>query len=71
MKTNNDAYDVVVLGGGAAGLSAALVLGRARRRVAGDRRRSPPQRSRAAHMQVFLSRGGLPPADFLAEDATR
>ena len=59
------AYDVVVIGGGAAGLSAALVLGRARRRVAvidaGAPRNAP-----AAHMQGFLSRDGMPPADFLA-----
>jgi NADPH-dependent 2,4-dienoyl-CoA reductase/sulfur reductase-like enzyme len=58
-------YDVVVVGGGAAGLSAALVLGRARRRVAvidaGAPRNAP-----AAHMQGFLSRDGMPPADFLA-----
>jgi thioredoxin reductase len=33
MKKKDDAYDVVV-GAGAAGLSAALVLGRARRRAA-------------------------------------
>jgi thioredoxin reductase len=59
-------YDVVILGGGAAGLSAALVLGRARRRVAvvdaGTPRNAP-----AAHMQGFLSRDGMPPADLLAE----
>ena len=59
------AYDVVVVGGGAAGLSAALVLGRARRRVAvvdaGAPRNAP-----AAHMQGFLSRDGMPPADLLA-----
>jgi thioredoxin reductase len=59
------AYDVVVVGGGAAGLSAALVLGRARRRVAvvdaGAPRNAP-----AAHMQGFLSRDGIPPADLLA-----
>ena len=59
------AYDVVVIGGGAAGLSAALVLGRARRRVAvidaGSPRNAP-----AAHMQGFLSRDGMPPSDFLA-----
>jgi len=58
-------YDVVVVGGGAAGLSGALVLGRARRRVAvidaGAPRNAP-----AAHMQGFLSRDGMPPADFLA-----
>lgn len=59
-------HDVVVVGGGAAGLSAALVLGRARRRVAvvdaGAPRNAP-----AAHMQGFLSRDGMPPADLLAE----
>src|SRR4029079_13737139 len=58
-------YDVVVVGGGAAGLSAALVLGRARRRVAvvdaGAPRNAP-----AAHMHGFLSRDGMPPADLLA-----
>ncbi len=58
-------YDVVVVGGGAAGLSAALVLGRARRRVvvvdAGTPRNAP-----AAHMQGFLSRDGMPPAELLA-----
>jgi thioredoxin reductase len=57
-------YDVVVVGGGAAGLSAALVLGRARRRVAvvdaGAPRNAP-----AAHMHGFLSRDGMPPADLL------
>jgi thioredoxin reductase len=58
-------YEVVIVGGGAAGLSAALVLGRARRRVAvidaGAPRNAP-----AAHMQGFLSRDGLPPAELLA-----
>ena len=58
-------YDVAVVGGGAAGLSAALVLGRARRRVAvidaGAPRNAP-----AAHMQGFLSRDGMPPTDLLA-----
>jgi thioredoxin reductase len=57
-------YDVVIVGGGAAGLSAALVLGRARRRVvvvdAGRPRNAP-----AAHMQGFLGSDGLPPAELL------
>lgn len=59
------AYDVVIVGGGAAGLSAALVLGRARRRVlvvdAGAPRNAP-----AAHMQGYLSRDGMPPSELLA-----
>ncbi|MFG2501233.1 NAD(P)/FAD-dependent oxidoreductase [Streptomyces sp. NPDC048441] len=62
----NEAYDVVVVGGGAAGLSAALVLGRSRRSVlvidAGEPRNAP-----AAHMQGYLSRDGMPPAEFFAE----
>ena len=56
---------MVVVGGGAAGLSAALVLSRARRRVAvvdaGAPRNAP-----AAHMQGYLSRDGMPPGDLLA-----
>ena len=58
-------YDVVIIGGGAAGLSAALVLSRARRTVlvvdSGSPRNAP-----AAHMQGFLSRDGLAPAALLA-----
>ncbi|AMW09063.1 thioredoxin reductase [Streptomyces qaidamensis] len=58
-------YAVVVIGGGTAGLSAALVLGRARHRTlvidAGEPRNAP-----AAHMQGYLSRDGMPPAEFLA-----
>jgi thioredoxin reductase len=58
-------YDVVVAGGGAAGLSAALVLARARRTLAvvdaGGPRNAP-----AAHMHGFLSRDGMPPHDLVA-----
>jgi thioredoxin reductase len=59
-----DEFDVVVVGGGAAGLNAALVLARARRRVAvvdaGEPRNAP-----AAHMHGFLSRDGMPPGQLL------
>src|SRR4051812_36806701 len=58
-------FDVAVIGGGAAGLSAALVLARARRKVlvvdAGAPRNAP-----ATHMHGYLSRDGLPPAELLA-----
>jgi thioredoxin reductase len=55
----------VIIGGGAAGLSAALVLSRARRSVVvvdGAEPRNAP----AAHMHGFLSRDGLPPTELLA-----
>ncbi|WP_369269605.1 NAD(P)/FAD-dependent oxidoreductase [Streptomyces sp. R11] len=59
-----ETYEVIVVGGGAAGLSAALVLGRARRRTlvvdAGEPRNAP-----AAHMQGYLTRDGMSPAEFL------
>ncbi len=55
-------YDVVIVGGGPAGLSAALVLGRACRRVlvvdSGSGRNAP-----AAAVHGFLSRDGTPPAE--------
>ena len=58
-------YDVIVIGGAAAGLSAALVLTRARRTVlvvdSGHPRNGP-----AAHLHGYLSRDGMPPSDLLA-----
>jgi thioredoxin reductase/SAM-dependent methyltransferase len=54
--------DVAVIGGSAAGLAAALQLGRQRRSVivvdAGEPRNAP-----AAHMHGYLSREGLPPSE--------
>ena len=58
-------YDVVVIGAGAAGLSAALVLSRAGRMVlvvdAGEPRNAP-----ATHLHGYLSRDGMAPAELLA-----
>ncbi|HEX3789107.1 MAG TPA: NAD(P)/FAD-dependent oxidoreductase [Pseudonocardiaceae bacterium] len=57
-------YDVVVIGGGAAGLSGALSLARARRSVlvidAGEPRNAP-----AGHVRSFFTRDGTPPAELL------
>ena len=58
----SDQYDVVVVGGGAAGLEGALMLARARRSVlvvdAGEPRNAP-----AGGVHGFLSRDGIPPAE--------
>ena len=69
--SNHDTYtverhcDVCVIGGSAAGLAAALQLGRQRRSVivvdAGEPRNRP-----AAHMHSYLGREGLPPAELTA-----
>jgi thioredoxin reductase len=56
--------DVVVIGGGPAGLSAALMLGRCRRRVVVCDAGTPRNRaSRALH--GYLTRDGIPPLDLL------
>ncbi|MDQ1702185.1 MAG: hypothetical protein QOF57_1437 [Frankiaceae bacterium] len=63
--TTNESYDVVVVGGGAAGLSAAVALGRFRRAVlvvdGGDPRNAP-----AGHLHNYLTRDGTPPLELLA-----
>ncbi|WP_088317060.1 methyltransferase domain-containing protein [Kineosporia sp. R_H_3] len=59
------AYDVVVVGGGPAGLSGALALARSRRSVlvvdAGEPRNAP-----AAGVHNLLGRDGVPPAELIA-----
>jgi thioredoxin reductase len=58
------AYDVGIVGAGPAGLSAALILGRCRRRVLICDHGSP--RNAASHgLHGFLTRDGIEPADFL------
>src|ERR1700752_5280768 len=65
MSENNENYDVVVVGGGAAGLSGAVALARSRRYVlvmdAGEPRNAP-----ASHVHNFLTRDGTPPAQIYA-----
>ncbi|MBX3220623.1 MAG: NAD(P)/FAD-dependent oxidoreductase [Labilithrix sp.] len=56
-------YDVVIVGGGPGGLSAALTLGRSRKRVLLCD--SGPRRNAAAeHLHNFVTRDGTPPDDF-------
>jgi thioredoxin reductase len=61
----SEQYDVVVVGGGAAGLSGALTLGRARRSVlvidSGE-----PRNAAASSVHTYLTREGSAPAHMLA-----
>lgn len=65
-------HDVVIVGGGAAGLAAAVQLARSRRSVVvvdgGEPRNAP-----AAHMHSYLGHDGRPPLEFLelARDEAR
>ncbi len=57
-------YDCIIVGGGPAGLSAALMLGRCLRRVlvcdAGE-----PRNARSRGIHGYLTRDGVPPREFL------
>ncbi len=66
---DNTQYDVVIVGGGAAGLSAALMLGRARRRVVVVDAGQPRNRF-ASHMHGVLGHEGLPPSELIAKGRT-
>jgi threonine dehydrogenase-like Zn-dependent dehydrogenase len=73
IATEELAYDVAIVGGGAAGLSAALVLGRAWRRVAmidaGSFRNAPAARTQGASIvnKLRTRMPGLGAADRLAQ----
>ncbi len=57
--------DTVIVGGGPAGLSAALLLGRSCRRVLVIDE-GKPRNAASPAMHGFLTRDGIPPGDFLA-----
>jgi thioredoxin reductase/SAM-dependent methyltransferase len=61
----SETVDVAIIGGGAAGLAAALQLGRQRRRVV-VLDGGAPLNAPAAHMHGYLGLDGLPPLDLQA-----
>lgn len=65
-QLEDELWDVVIIGGGAGGLSAALILSRARRRVLVLDAQEPRNRF-APHMHGVLSRDGYSPLDLVAD----
>jgi thioredoxin reductase len=61
---DENTWDVIIVGGGAAGLNAALVLARARRRVLVVDAGAPRNRF-APHMHGYLTRDGFSPLELL------
>ncbi|GAA1503903.1 thioredoxin reductase [Agromyces terreus] len=61
-----NSWDVIIVGGGSAGLSAALMLGRSRRRVLVVDARRPRNRF-AGHMHGVIGRDHTSPLDLLAD----
>ena len=63
--SENETYDVVVIGGGAAGLSGAMALGRSKRSVLVVDAREP-RNAPAGHAHNYLGREGVSPLELLA-----